>query len=253
MTDKFILCSLILLSSVNSYGLSFSQESLGRAGSSEKCLDHPVLLDYQSSCLHHERFVPRTPSAEELSQLLMHSADTYYELGNYLETERAYRQALQVKSDTPGVWLKLATFYSNLNREKDALQVLQNGITKIPDNADIYHETGLIQVRLRLLSEAIVSLAHAALLAPENPHYSYVYGIAMNSYQRPEEALVILNKAYLLHPADKEIITALVSINQDNDNSAEAYHYAEKLLELDPDNISLQQFVLKLKLKLNSD
>lgn len=252
MTRKFIIVPLILLNSFNAYGFS-SQESLMHSEQSKKCINTTVFLKHPSSCLHRERFIPETPSADELIHILIKSADTYYELGDYANTEKTYRQALQVKSDSPDAWLKLAVFYSNLNRERDALQILHNGLIKNPDNADIYHEMGLIQVRLKQLAEAIVSLAKAALLAPENPHYSYVYGIAMNSYQRSEEAIDILKKAHLLHPDNQEIITALITINQDNSNSDEAYYYAEKLLELDPENTSLQQFVLKLKSNMSSD
>lgn len=73
------------------------------------------------------------------------------------------------------MWIKLAQFYSDLNREHDALQTLHQASELIADNADIYYDMGLVQVRLRGFSKAVTSLAKAAVKAPENAHYSYGY------------------------------------------------------------------------------
>lgn len=273
LINKPTILFLFLLMTVLSHNLSFAEGFSSAEGSfpadgswnhsigSEKCVQYSGQQAIDWSCSHRERFIPVAKPDTEMAQLalekaeirikaeaLVNQGDSYYEMDDYQKAEQAYRQALRLQSTLSSGWIKLALFYSNLNRDKDALQVLQNGLQTIPDDADIFHEMGLIQVRLRLLSEAIFSLARAALLAPENPHYSYVYAIAMNSYQRPDEALDILHKAYHLHPENKEIITALISINQDNNHNMDALKYAEKLLELEPDDVSLQNFVKLLKL-----
>ena len=259
--------SLLAEDSSFAEGSSFTEGSFPADGSPnnsndpDKCIQYSGQQAIDWSCSHRERFIPAAKSDTELTQLalertetrkkaeaLVDQGDSYFEMDDYQKAEQAYRQALLLQSTLASGWIKLALFYSHLNRDKDALQVLHNGLQKIPDDADILHEMGLIQVRLRLLSEAIFSLARAALLAPENPHYSYVYAIAMNSYQRPDEALAILQKAYHLHPENKEIITALISINQDNNYNLDALKYAEQLLELEPDDVSLQNFIKLLKL-----
>ncbi|MCW8930729.1 MAG: hypothetical protein OQL19_10870 [Gammaproteobacteria bacterium] len=254
MNYKFILFYCFLLIPCISYGEDFSVFITTHIKQSKQCVQYPGSLKHQTSCAHQERFVPRTPSAEELYQMdyqqawsFLKKGDKSYENDDYAGTERAYRQALKLLPNLPDAWLKLAAFYSNLNRDKDALQILQNSLIQISDNADIYHEMGLLQVRLRIFSEAIVSLAKAALLAPENPHYSYVYGIAMNSFQRTDEALDILYKAHLLHLDNKEILTGLMSINEDNDNHVEALKYAEKLIVLEPENTALKNYIIRLK------
>lgn len=223
------------------------------------CEQYPVKYAVHWSCSHRERYRPATKSEAELAriqaelnntkkaQVLINQGDLYFAMDDYLNAEQAYRQALKVQPALATGWIKLAQFYSALNRDKDALQILLNSREIILDAADIYYETGLVQVRLRDFSEAIISLAKAALLVPENPYYSYVYGIAMNSYQGPDKALDILHKAYKLHPENKAIITALMAINQDIDHIRGALRYAEKLLVLEPDNTALQRLIRQLK------
>ncbi|WP_198263792.1 tetratricopeptide repeat protein [sulfur-oxidizing endosymbiont of Gigantopelta aegis] len=214
------------------------------------------------TCSHTIRFTPTTKTLiaesvlKEKNQQMMHlleQADDYLADEDYAQAELAYRQAIKLRPKSSLVRIKLGYFYTELDRDADALQSLQYGLEAIPNNADIIHEMGLIQVRLRLLSKAIVSLAKAAILAPENPHYSYVYGIAMNSYQRPEEALDILQQALLRHPIDRPILNALVAINQDNNHFLEAISYAEQLLVLEPENPDYQALTQHLKILINSD
>lgn len=228
-------------------------------GQEPDCEQYHVKYAAHWSCSHRQRFIPKAKSDAELAQIqaalnqtkkaqaMINQGDLYYEMDDYLNAEQAYRQVLKLQPTLTMAWIKLAQFYSALNRDKDALQILHNSLEKITDDADIYYETGLIQVRLRFFSEAIISLAKAALLAPENPHYSYVYAIAVNSDQRPGEALNILHKAYQLHPENKAILTALTAINQDNNHNIAALRYAGKLLTLEPDNTALQRLVVQLK------
>ncbi len=211
------------------------------------CAQYQQAQMFKWSCAHHERYIPGTPSAEELAAMILQQANEYYAMDNLPKTEYYYRQALKIQPDFAPAWLALALFYSDLNRDADALQILQSSLGHIQDNANIHFETGLLQVRLRLLPQAIASLAKAAILAPEEPHYSYVYGIAMNSSHQPEKALNILHQAYLRHPDNKEILIALVSINQDMNNNRNALKYAEKLQQLDPEDVSIHNFIIQLQ------
>jgi len=171
----------------------------------------------------------------------------YQRMKNYPQAESAYRQALKQQPEFVPAWVNLAQLYSDMNREEDALKILKLGLKNIPQSADIYHSLGLTQVRVREISEAILSLKEAAGLAPENAQYNYVYGIALNSDQRPAEALTALTEAHLRHPDNMEILSALVSINQDNGNREDALRYAEKILQLEPNNPSIQRFIEYLK------
>jgi len=180
-------------------------------------------------------------------EALVSQAELLHEEENYIEAEQNYRQIVKNHfSYAPG-WIKFSQFYSAMDREHDALQILQQGLLKIPDNADIYHETGLVQVRLRLVPEAVISLAKAAVKAPENVHYSYVYAIALNSPRRPYKAIDVLQQAHQRQPENIELLVALFSISQDLNKHNKALLFAKKIQEIDPDNDSIQHYMIELK------
>lgn len=185
----------------------------------------------------------------DLPESLINMADFYLAMNDPELAEKTYRQALQLHPGTVQVWTKMAQFYSELDRENDAIQLLQQGIEKIEkaNSAALYHDMGLAQVRLNKLDKSLESLATAAQLEPDNPHYSYVYGIALNSNQRSEEAINVLMQSSQKHPQERPLLMALSSISQDNGNYQEALDYAEKLLLLDPDDLSTQERIKQLK------
>ena len=181
-------------------------------------------------------------------EALLSQAELLYEEGHYAPAEQTYRQIIKEYAGYAPVWIKFAQFYSAMDRDYDALQTLQYGLLKIPDNADVFHETGLVQVRLRLVSEAVVSLAKAAVKAPENVHYSYVYAIALNSTRRPYKAIDVLQRAHQRQPDNIELLVALFSISEDLNMHNKALFYANRIQVIEPDNDLIQHYLIELKL-----
>ena len=58
-------------------------------------------------------------------------------------------------------------------------------------------------------------LATAAALDPSRAHYAYVYAIALNSARQQDAARHVLEASNKRHPADRETLTALVSLARD--------------------------------------
>ena len=79
-------------------------------------------------------------------------------------------------------------------------------------------------------------LENATRYDPDDPHYSYVYAIGLNSQQQPQEALNVLRSAVKKHPYDRNILYSLATISMENGESLEARKYAEKLVEYYPDD-----------------
>ena len=87
----------------------------------------------------------------------------------------------------------------------------------------------------------MIYLENATRHDPDDPHYSYVYAIGLNSQQKPMEALEMLKAAVKQHPYDRNILYALTTISMENGMSEEAFIYAEKLVEYYPDDPNYQQ------------
>lgn len=61
--------------------------------------------------------------------------------------ERAYREALQLDADFVMAYISLADLFRVMHRDSEGLAVLQQGLTRVPDAADLHHSLGLLQVR----------------------------------------------------------------------------------------------------------
>jgi Flp pilus assembly protein TadD len=102
-------------------------------------------------------------------------------------------------------------------------------------------------VRQKRFPEAVEALAQAANLNPDNPRYSYVYAVALNSSGKSKEALQVLEEAHSRYPNDREILYALATLQRDQGNPFAARLYAQKLAKLAPQDPAVQQLLKQLQ------
>lgn len=128
----------------------------------------------------------------------------------------------------------LAQLHAQQGRNGDGERLLREALIANPGNADLHHALGLNLVRQRRPAEALPELARAAQIAPANARYTYVYAIALNSTGKPGEAIATLEASHVRHPADRDTLFALVTINRDLGNRDAALSWARQLVALDP-------------------
>jgi Flp pilus assembly protein TadD len=114
--------------------------------------------------------------------------------------------------------------------------VLHEGLAVVPEDAALHHALGLLLVREKRLSEAVVELARAAQLNPDHPRYAYVQALALQGLAQTEQALAVLETAQRRHPADRDLLLALATINRDAGDTEAALGYARMLSELNPND-----------------
>jgi len=131
-------------------------------------------------------------------------------LGNGEAALKSYRQALEREPSFGPASVNLADLLRALDRNEEGIQVLQDAITLVPDDAGLHHALGLALVRGGNKEGAIVSLARAVQLAPESPRYALVHAVALHDSSRQEEAVAALEAALLLHPEDRDLKGALL-------------------------------------------
>ena len=91
-----------------------------------------------------------------------------------------------------------------------------------------------------------------AELGPGQARYVYVYGVALHSAGRREEALKILERGLASHPADRDILFALAAFTRDRGDLASALDYAQRLARLAPDDRKIASFVEELQRQTRS-
>ena len=160
-------------------------------------------------------------AVEELRRALAFSADraeSRFNLGNLerqagraAEAEAAYRRAIVLDPTFVPAFVNLADLLAAGGREDDAASVLQDGLKRTPDSADIEHALGLAAIRRRDNTAALAHLERAARLRPDVARYAYVHAVALHDTGNSSGARRILKGAAARHPTDSLILQALVA------------------------------------------
>ena len=163
------------------------------------------------------------------------------------EAEAKYRTALRLDPAFVPALVNLADLDRARGMDQQSAELLRKAIAVEPDNADVQHAFGLLLVRRHEYAEALASLRRAHELAPDNARYAYVYAVALNSTGAPAEAMALLEQARRQHPADRDLLMALVSIARDAGDFATALRHARELVTLDPADAQLRSLVSDLE------
>lgn len=160
--------------------------------------------------------------------------------------ERAYERGRFLDPTFVPAYVNLADHYRARQQDEQGERVLREGLARNPDAPALHHALGLLLARARRLDDAVTALGRAAELARDNARYGYVYGVALHSTGRSDRALVVLERAHVLHPGNAEILVALATINRDRGAREAARAYARKLVEVTPNDPAARQLLREL-------
>jgi predicted CXXCH cytochrome family protein len=163
------------------------------------------------------------------------------------EAEGEFRAALRLDPNFVPALVNLADLDRARGRDAEGEKLLREAMTIEPDNADVSYALGLSLVRRREYGGAMDLLRRAQELAPDNVRYAYVYAVALNSTGAHGEATALLDRTHRQHPADRDVLAALVSIAQDTGDLAAALSHARELAALDPGDMRIRKLLLDLE------
>jgi tetratricopeptide (TPR) repeat protein len=146
--------------------------------------------------------------------------------------------------------VNLADLYREAGRDSEGEAVLRSVLARSPDDASVLHALGLLMVRLKQSQKALALFAAAAQIDPANARYAYVYAVALDDTGQTRTAIETLERSVKLHPYDHDSLAALVSFCDQAGKYPEAFSYAQRLSELEPGNLQVQQTVTRLKRQL---
>ena len=163
------------------------------------------------------------------------------------EAEAEYRTALRLDPGFVPALVNLADLDRMRGADQEGAELLKQAVAIEPDNADARHSLGLLLVRQHDYAGALELLRRAHELAPDNARYAYVYAVALNSTGAPAEAMALLDRSHQQHPADRDILMALVSIARERGDFALALRHARELVTLDPADAQMRALVSDLE------
>ena len=173
--------------------------------------------------------------------------------GRPSDAETEYRAALRLSPQYAPAAINLADLHRQLGRDAEGEIVLRAAIVASPRDAGLHHALGLALTRLAQPDAALAELRRASELEPDRARYAYVYAVALHSAGRRDEAMSVLKEALDRHPADRDILLALVNYNRDAGDIAGALAYAEQLARLAPDDRALAAVVQELRRRAKPD
>jgi predicted CXXCH cytochrome family protein len=163
------------------------------------------------------------------------------------EAENEYRTALRLDPNFVPALVNLADLDRARGRDEEGEKLLQKALAIEPDNADVQYALGLALVRRHDYAGAKDLLQRAHELASDNARYAYVYAVALNSAGAHAEAMTLLEQTHRRHPADRDVLLALVSFARDSGDISTALLYAQQLVALYPTDPQLRSLLRELE------
>ena len=172
---------------------------------------------------------------------LLYAKEKHFE-----KAEAELRTALSLDPAFAPAAVNLADLYRAQNRDTEGQRILQDAISRSPNDASLKQGLGLLMVRLKQGQKALALFAAAARLDPANARYTYVYAVALNDSGQTNTAIETLERNITVHPYDRDSLAALVSFCDQTGKSLEALNYAQRLYELEPENPQVRQMLKAL-------
>ena len=167
-------------------------------------------------------------------------------LGNMRAAETAYQTAIGLEPSFVPAYINLADLYRMQGLEDKAEASLRRGIQLQPQVAGLHYALGLTLVRQKRLPDAVRELTRAAQLEPDEARYTYVHAIALNELGDTKGAVSLLADFEQRHPANREVLTALVQFSIQSGDTEGARRWARKLSELSPGDPQVRQLLEQL-------
>lgn len=184
-----------------------------------------------------------TVSTEEMAEAYINKASILYQLNDTVGARANYELALLNANDD----IKASAYMGLANLSEtpqDALDLLDKAITIAPDNAEIlanmatfYLEQGDVE---RAYSDAKKSFTLDPYNAPNNFNLGQIHALYLN---QPDSAKKYYERAIKIEPHSVRSTPAYINLaimENHSGNSRNAYKYAQKAVELMPDDDGIQ-------------
>ena len=194
-----------------------------------------------------ERYLAVQAKHADMPSVLMQLGRFYSDRGDIPRAEDAYREALQIDSRMVTAYLNLADLARTQGDESRARDLIKSALAVAPNDADVNHAMGLLEVRSKNHALALDYLQRAAGLETDGIRYRYVYAIALHDLGDPVKAVSELQSALAITPTSIDVLNALVNYLAELRDYSAAVVYAERLVALLPDNAQYAQMLHRLK------
>jgi len=133
----------------------------------------------------------------------------YQTLREFDKALLAYERALIIEPDFIPALLNIADVHRQRGQDTKGIKVLKQAINIDAKQSASHFALGLLYIRLKDINQALSPLKRASELADNNPHYSYVYGVALYESGQTDLAVGHLQSSLKRFPGNPQIKAAL--------------------------------------------
>jgi len=157
------------------------------------------------------------------------------------------KKKIQQQPHDPYAHAELASQYAELGRFPESLEYYRKALNMESSHAEWWGEVGSLLFILGYKKEAEQSFQIALKINPDYFSAWRNFSLLLIEEKRWNEALSALLQAYCIRPNDKEILETLGTTLLELGKKEEAKEYFTHLLEIDPENIKIQNFLKTLQ------
>jgi tetratricopeptide (TPR) repeat protein len=194
-----------------------------------------------------EEYLALEMAVAERPEAHLNLSSFYLRQGRPREAEAALQTALRLDPRSVPARVNLADLYRTQGREAEGEKALAEAVRLDPRAAEPAHALGLLYVRLGRRDEALTLLERAHALLPRVPRYGYVYAVALHDAGSVDRAIAVLTSVHAAWPADADTVAALAMFERNRGNLRDARGWAEKLVQLRPDDPGARQLLSEIR------
>jgi tetratricopeptide (TPR) repeat protein len=164
----------------------------------------------------------------------------------------SYKAAIRLDPHFLPARVNLGNLYNQLGRNDEAERVFRDAIERMPGEGELHYSLGLLLAEEGRLAEAAHELRKATSLLPGRTRAYYNLGLALQQLGRYSEATSALLKAHVLDARDRDVLNALVLLYAERNEWAHALPYAQKLVQLAPEDVESRRLLERIQKELRS-
>jgi arylsulfatase A-like enzyme/tetratricopeptide (TPR) repeat protein len=157
-------------------------------------------------------------------------------LERYAEAEAQFEEAARLLPTHDGAWEGLAQARSARGHLEGALSALEEGLTRLPQNAGLHQQKGAILLQMGRTDASRDAYEQAVTLSPNDALLRARYGELLRGLGRIDESIAELRKATEIAPQEASFWNSLGMTLGGNARLPEAESAFRKAVELERDN-----------------
>jgi tetratricopeptide (TPR) repeat protein len=192
-------------------------------------------IDQDDQALSHMLKV--RPGSRFYTNAVVHSAMIFHDSGRIDRAIKVVQTAIENEPDHIDYYLYLGSFYEELERFEDALEVLQQGLVKDNTNGRLHFRTGVVYDKMGRKDESIAAMKNVLRLTPDDAealnYLGYTYAdMGINL----DEAEMLIQSALKIKPNDGYITDSLGWVYYKRGDYGQALELLIKAVSLIPDD-----------------